>query len=94
MYIFKLVLVADPVIEVFARLDLEDGLRTGVLPGGCWCPWGGRTYPRINSNPHPLGARVGPGLGVVVLRFPFTDQILILPGSAHGWYQITALMWC
>ena len=39
---------ADPVIEAIARLEFEDGLRMGVLPGGCWCPWGGRTYPRIN----------------------------------------------
>ena len=43
--------VADPVIEAIARLEFEDGLRTGVLLGGCWCPWGGRTYPRINTKP-------------------------------------------
>ena len=34
----KLGLVADPVIEAIARLEFEDGLRTGVLPGGCWGP--------------------------------------------------------
>ena len=34
----KLRLVANPVIEAIARLEFEDGLRTGVLPGGCWCP--------------------------------------------------------
>ena len=28
-------LVADPIIEVIARLEFEDGLRTGVLLGGC-----------------------------------------------------------
>ena len=39
----KLGLVADPVIEAIARLEFEDGLRTGVLPGGCWYPCGGRT---------------------------------------------------
>ena len=32
----KLGLVADPVIEAIARLEFENGLRTGVLPGGCW----------------------------------------------------------
>ena len=48
---YKLGLVADPVIEAIARLGFEDGLRTGVLPGGCWWPCGGRTYPGINSNP-------------------------------------------
>ena len=31
-------LVADPVIEAIARLEFEDDLRTGVLPGGCWDP--------------------------------------------------------
>ena len=55
MYEQKLGLVADPVIEVIARLEFEDGLRTRVLPGGCaWCPWGGPTYPKINSNPDKL----------------------------------------
>ena len=44
--------------------------------------------------PSPLGVRIGPGLSVVVIRSPFTDQIPILPSSAHGWYSITALMWC
>ena len=28
----QLGLVADPVIEAIARLEFEDGLRTGVLP--------------------------------------------------------------
>ena len=34
----QLGLVVDPVIEAIARLEFEDGLRIGVLPGGCWCP--------------------------------------------------------
>ena len=34
----QLGLVADPVIEAIARLEFEDGMRTGVLPGGCWGP--------------------------------------------------------
>ena len=40
---FQLGIVADPVIEAIARLEFEDGLRTGVLPGGCWYPCSGRT---------------------------------------------------
>ena len=32
----KLGLVAEPVIEAIARLEFEDGLRTGILPEGCW----------------------------------------------------------
>ena len=40
----------------------------------------------LRSIPNPLGVRVGPGLGVVVIRSPFTDQIPILLSSAHGWY--------
>ena len=35
---FKLGLVAVPVIEAIARLEFEDAMRTGVLPGGCWGP--------------------------------------------------------
>ena len=34
----KLGFVADPVIEAIARLEFEDGMRMGVLPGGCWGP--------------------------------------------------------
>ena len=34
----KLGLVADPVIKAIARLEFEDGLRTGVLLGDCWGP--------------------------------------------------------
>ena len=62
-------LVAGPVIEAIARLEFEDGLRTGVLPGGCWYPCGGCTYPRINSAP-PGGVRVGHKGSVVVKRTP------------------------
>ena len=40
------------------------------------------------------GMRVGPGLGMVVIRSPILDQIPILSSSAHGWNQITVLMWC
>ena len=43
--------VAGSVIQATGTVEFEDGLRTGVLHGGCWCPWGGRTYPRINSKP-------------------------------------------
>ena len=42
-HIYMLGIVADPVIEAIARLEFEDGLRTGVLLGGCWYPCGGRT---------------------------------------------------
>ena len=35
---YELGLVADPVIEAIVRLEFEDGLRTGVLLGGCWGP--------------------------------------------------------
>ena len=60
------------VIKATGAVEFEDGLRTRVLPGGCWCPCGGRTYPRINSN--PPGMRVGPGLDVVVIR----TQLILL----------------
>ena len=80
----ELGLVADPVIEAIARLEFEHGLRTGVLYRGCWCPWGGCTYPRINPKP-PWGA----GWSWVECgchKVPISDQIPILPSSVHGWY--------
>ena len=60
-------LVAGPVIAAIARLEFENGLRTGVLPGGCQYPCGGCTYPRINSAPTGR-VRVGHKGGVVVKR--------------------------
>ena len=66
--------MAGSVIQATGTVEYEDGLRTGVLHGGCWCPWGGRTYPRINSKPL-LGVQVGPGLGVVVIRTPFQTKL-------------------
>ena len=41
--VFQLGSVAGSVIQATGTVEFEDGLRTGVLPGGCWCPCGGRT---------------------------------------------------
>ena len=30
--------VAGSVIQATGMVEFEDGLRTGVLPGGCWGP--------------------------------------------------------
>ena len=60
---------AGSVIQATGTLEFEDGLRAGVLLGGCWCPCGGCTYPRINPKP-PYGVQVGPGLAVVVVGTP------------------------
>ena len=49
---------------------LEDGSPPWRL---LWCPWGGRTYPRINPKT-PQGVQVGPELGVVVIRSPFQTK--------------------
>ena len=43
--------VVGSVIQASGTVEFEDGLRTGVLLGGYWCPWGGHTYPRINTKP-------------------------------------------
>ena len=43
--------VAGSVIQATGTVEFEDGLRKGVFLVGCWCPWGGRTYPRINIKP-------------------------------------------
>ena len=45
----------------------------------------GAAAPILESIPNPPGVQVGPGLGVVVIRSPFTDQIPILLSSLHGW---------
>ena len=60
----------DYVIQATGTAEFEDGLRTGVLPGGCLYPWSGRTYP-IGSIP---GVQVGPGLDLVVIRTPFQTK--------------------
>ena len=39
-YTIQLGLVADPVIEAIAKLEFEDGLRTGVIHGGLLVPFG------------------------------------------------------
>ena len=63
--------VAGSVIQATGTVIFEDGLRTGVLPGSCWYPYGGHIKPRINSAP-PRGCRLvmERGGGVVVIRTP------------------------
>ena len=84
--------VAGLVIQATGWTEFEDGLRTGVLLGGCWCPWGGRTYPRINFKPlWGCGLALG---WVWLLEGPHFRPNSNLLGSTHWWYQITAVMWC
>ena len=79
--------MAGSVIQATGMVEFEDGLWTRVLFGSCWCLCGCCTYPRINPKPTwGCGLPVGPRLSVVVIRSLFSDQILILPSSAHGWY--------
>ena len=76
--------VAGLVIQATGRTEFEDGLRTGVHLGDCWCPWGGRTYPRINFK--PLWG-CGLVLGWVWLsEGPHFRPNSNLLGSAHWWY--------
>ena len=35
--------VAGSIIQATGTVEFEDGLRTRVLLGGCWCPKSGRT---------------------------------------------------
>ena len=82
--LIKLGLVADPVFNAIARLEFEDGLRTIVLPGGYWCPWGSCTYPRIDFK--PLWG-YGLVLGWVWLsEGPHFRPNSNLLGSVHRWY--------
>ena len=41
--------------------------------------------PSLGSIPTPLGVRVGPGGGVVVIGTLLSDRIPILLSSAHWW---------
>ena len=43
--------VAGSVIQASGTVEFEDGLRMGVLFGGCWCSCEDHTYPRINFKP-------------------------------------------
>ena len=70
--------VAGSVIQATGTVEFEDALRTGDLHGGCWCPWGGRTYPRINTKP-PWGCRL------VLEAVWLSDRIPNLLSSAHRW---------
>ena len=72
------------VIQATGTVKFEDGLRMGVLPGGCWCSCGGSTYPRINIKP-PRGW--GLVLGWMWLsEGPHFRPNSNLLGSAHCWY--------
>ena len=55
------------VIKEHHQLEFEDGLRTVVLPGGCWYPCCGRTQDQFCTTRE---VRVGHGGGVVVIRTP------------------------
>ena len=47
---FRLGLILDPVIKAIVEPKFEDGLKTGILPGGCWCHCGGQIKSRIDSE--------------------------------------------
>ena len=78
-------LVVDPVIETITTLQFEDGLRMGVLLGGCWALRA--AAPSLGSIPNPLGVWVGLGGtqwgGVIVIGTLLSDRIPILLSSAH-----------
>ena len=46
----RLEIVTDPVINAIARPEFEDGLWTGVFPGGYWYHCGECIKPKNNSN--------------------------------------------
>ena len=75
--------MAGSVIQATGMVEFEDGLRTGVLLGGCWTL--GAAAPNLGSIPNPLGVRVGSGGGVVVIGTLLSDRIPILLSSAHQW---------
>ena len=54
----------------------------------------GAAAPILESIPNPPGGAGWSWVGCGCHKVPISDQIPILLSSAHGWYQITALMWC
>ena len=69
-------------VQATATVEFEDGLRTEVLLGGCWCPCGSCTYPRINFKP-PWGASWS-CVGCGCHNDPISDQIptCLVPGNS------------
>ena len=61
--------VVGSAIQANRTVELGDGLRIGVLPGGCLYPCGGCTWPRIKSAP-PEGCRFGHGGSMDIIRTP------------------------
>ena len=76
--------LAGSVIQATRTVEFEDGLRTGVLPGDCSGALGmAATILELIPN-LPGGAGWSWVWCAVLIRPPFTDQILILPSSANG----------
>ena len=71
--------MAGSVIQATGTVELKDGLNRDVLLGGCWCPFGGCTNPRINLK---LPSGCDPALGLVIVRTPFQTKFQIT-GSAY-----------
>ena len=63
---FYLESVAGSAIQATGTVEFEDGLKTGVLLGGCWCPLG---RPHIAKDQVQM-VWVGPGGDVVVKKVP------------------------
>ena len=61
-------LVADPVIKAITRTELEEGLRTEVLCGGCIKPRSSELLDQAQDQfETPLGVRVGLGGDLVII---------------------------
>ena len=59
--------VAGSVSQATGMVEFEDGLRTEVLPGGCWYPFGSSNLPRINSAPPKRAGKFRLVMGAVWL---------------------------
>ena len=75
--------VADSIIQAIATVEFEDGLRTHMWDGSSsWRLLGPFEWPHLAQDQFqtPLGVRVGPGGGVVVIGTLLSDRI---PNSAE-----------
>ena len=73
------------VIQATGTVEFEDGLRTGVLPGGHWGPLE-QLHLAEDKFKLSLGVWVGLGVSIAVIGTLLSEQISILLSSAQRWF--------
>ena len=76
--------VAGSVIQATGTVEFEDGLRTGVLPGGCWCPCGGPNPNKMEQSWECIFLNVFTHIKTKLGWFFFHHWTSKLLASMHG----------